>query len=379
MGAIKHSDQPCGRIWLFERSFDPAVDGLCVLAASRRSETKPLHKETPPVEWESTERRLPVVFDLALVLEVTVVLALVVLWGPPSGRVGQLLTSVIVIGYVFTIPGYALVSALFARRDEPWESIRDSGPGSGERIDRWSRVVLSVAMSPILTGVIVVLIDLSPFSLTARSILLGLSAFVLASVAIAFGQRVSVPGGTRFRPAFSLPGGIENGISTGKAVFMVIALTSALVAGANLSYTAATWEPGERFTELSLLTPGGTEGPVANGYEADEPILVAVGNHEHREMNYTVVIIRQRVSIEQGRATIQEDIDRSSTQISALPHREVRRIRLDQAVRNESDPVRLTIFLYRGSPSQNLTREDAYRSAYLWFNLPNDSHATQPR
>jgi len=331
------------------------------------------------VKIQFRELTLPFVLDLVLVVGVTVLLAASWLLGSPTGRMETVLTSILVIGYAFSVPGYALVAALFARHDEPWESIRNSGPRGGERIDGRSRVILSIALSPIVTGMLVVGVDLSPLSLDGGTVLSTLAAFVLTCVSIAFVRRKSLSAGARYRPVLGIPVVANGDASRAGMLFVGITVVSVFVAGGSLAYTTATWEPGERFTELAVLTPEETDGAVANDYDPEGPLLVKIGNQEHRQMNYTLVVRKQRVTVENGTATVVDDFDRSRIRVAGLSHGETRRVRIHQTAAPENTPFRLAVFLYRGSPPQNATAGSAYRRAYLWFNVPDGANASSAR
>jgi len=323
------------------------------------------------VRTSSIEFRLPVV-DLVFVLGLTVLLVASGLDGEATGRVDTVLTSILVAGYVFAVPGYALVAALFARRDESWRSIRDSGPKGGDRIDGRSRGVLSVALSPIMTALVVLVIDWSPLDLTRSTVLAGLVAFVVGCCVVALARRLSLPPDARYSPAISVPAAPRPNVSAGRTVFVLIAVASVLVAGASLANTAATWESGERFTELYLLTPDGEDASTANEYDPDGRLVVGVRNHEHRPMNYTIVFLAQRVAVEAGASTVQSDRDRSRLRVAELRHGDSSERAVDLDIGTDS-PVRLAVLLYRGSPPRTPTVENAYRRTYLWFGVPPGS------
>jgi len=318
---------------------------------------------------EHTEVRLPYLLDIALIVCITVVLVAVGLGDEPTERVGTVLVSVFVIGYAFSVPGYAFVAALFARSDAPWLSIRNSGPGSGELIDTRSRAVLSVVLSPIVTGSVVLLLDWSPFSLTPATVSSGLLLFVIACGSVAAIRRSSLPAEAQYRPALAIPVPTGDVLSAGRVAFVVIAAGSLLVAGGSIAHTAGTWEPGERFTELYLLTPG-EDDPSANGYEPNGSLIVGVENREHQPMNYTVVVLVHRVAVENGEPTVLDRLDRTAFRVATLQHGDERQRRIDVSIQGARGPVRLTAFLYRGSAPRDVTAPGAYRTTHLWFDAP---------
>lgn len=148
-----------------------------------------------------------------------------------------------------------------------------------------------------------------------------------------------------------------------------------MLAVGSVAYAVAVPKQGESFTEFYLLTENETGGLVAADYPTDfvrgesKPVVIGIGNHEHRRLNYTVVVELQRVQVQNNSTTV-------------LDARELRRFRTPPLADNETwrttynvtptltgQRLRLVFLLYRGGPPAEPRVDNAYRELHLWVNV----------
>jgi uncharacterized membrane protein len=308
-------------------------------------------------------------------LAVAAVLAVAALgFAVAVGSSALLAPIAVVLGalYVFVLPGYAITAALFPARSPSPETL----PVDHPTVTAVERATLSVGLSLMATPLAVLGLNFTEVGITRVSVLGGLFAVVALGLVAAAVRRARVPPRERFRlPLDRLPGGSGGGLQSLPKTHLLIAvflLASAGLAGATLA------EPqnGERYTELYLLTDNGENGTlVADQFpsqlDATEPrsIYVGIGNHEERAVEYTVVTELQRIETVDGdrRVAAESELDRFSTTLQpGETSRQQRQLTAGSGVTGER--LRLIFLLYPGSPPEDPTEENAYRSTHIWVN-----------
>lgn len=282
---------------------------------------------------------------------------------------------IVVLGalFVLVLPGYAITAALFPARSPSPETV----PVNHPTVSAVERTALTVGLSLTATPLVVLGLNFTEFGITRVSVLVGIAAVVAVGLVTAAVRRARLPPRERFRLPFARlsDGSRAGGIRSPPKTHLLIALfllASAGFAGATLA------EPqnGERYTELYLLTDNGENGTlVADQFPSQlsptEPrsIYVGVGNHEARTVEYTVVTELQRIETTDGerRVAAESELDRFSTTLQAgETYRQQRQLTSDSSVTGER--LRLIFLLYRGSPPEDPTEENAYRSTHIWVN-----------
>lgn len=152
----------------------------------------------------------------------------------------------------------------------------------------------------------------------------------------------------------------------------------ALVAGLLLAIGSVGWavavpDDGDSFTELSLLTENESGAIVADDYPTTVtrgeamPLVVEIGNNEHRPMNYTVVVELQRVA-PNDTTTVRTEFELRRFALSVGTN-ETHRKHLSPASPLTGSRLRLAFLLYKGSVPADPTIETADREVHLWLNV----------
>jgi uncharacterized membrane protein len=337
-------------------------------------------------------RRLPA--DLAAVVLVTILTDLFVL--APVLRETPVR---IVLGLVFVlfVPGYAFIAALFPEEGSQPTGVNDEGLEDEGGITGLERVALSLGTSIAIVPLIGLVLNFTPFGIRLLPIVVSLSVFVLVSVAVAAQRRWQLPVEERLAVPYREWFGaarteLFQPASRGEAVLNVVMVLSILLAASSVGYAVMVPQEGESFSELYLLTENESGGLVADDYPTNftqgqgKQLFVGVGNHEHEDVQYSVVVELQRVDVqyfENGTQVSNVTNSTNVTNVSVDVQEEEDLQRFTPTVAaNETwqerhtvtptltgDRLRLVYLLYKGDAPANPTTENAYREVHLWVNV----------
>lgn len=301
----------------------------------------------------------------------------------PAGSAVRLL---VVLAALLTLPGYAVTLVAFpltrveertviwpGRPDGDW-SLAGLGP-----LERWVVALgFSISLVPVY-GLLMSFFDLPYDIVPALAVVVGTtSAFTLA----AFARRVSLPEyGLERTPGLPGSGGVANDLGTlitrSRFSNVVVVLTFVIAAG---SLGAAITVPAEdpTYTTASLLTENETGQLVAAGYPhdlrpgEDARIVFALENHEGETTDYRVVVQSQRVAPD-GTVTQRVQSGQFTATVGANETWE-RSHRLSSDM--PGDRVRVAYLVYRETPPDEPTIDNAYRSLTLWIREPMPEAST---
>jgi uncharacterized membrane protein len=215
--------------------------------------------------------RLP--FDLVVALILTLAAtASSLLEAPPALRVP--LGVLLVLG----LPGFGIVSSLFASDDGP---------------DGVARIALSVALSLATVPFLALTIEWSPLRLDHGTVTIGLMIVSISTTLIAAGLRARLPIDERYAPEIHLPDipsrsdWTRSQIAIGSALCIAAALF--IFGGYDVVMTRLTGEPT---TEMALYNSDG----IAQFYPRDitigdaAEVQVSIANHEGERVQYQLVV-----------------------------------------------------------------------------------------
>ncbi|MDI6719426.1 MAG: DUF1616 domain-containing protein [Methanomicrobiales archaeon] len=215
---------------------------------------------------------------------------------------------------VLFVPGYALIAALFPRKGD---------------LDGIERVALSFGLSIAVVPLIGLGLNYTPFGIRLDPILASLVAFTVAMAAVAqyrrhlLGpeERYEVSSGAMLaamRDGFGGKGGTRT-----DRVLSVVLVASVVVAIGTLTYVVLVPREGEHFTEFYILGEGGKATGYPTAFSAGTPqkVIIGIGNHEYRTVNYTVetYLLESRFD-ERTNLTTMEDSRRLDRFSLAVPH-----------------------------------------------------------
>jgi uncharacterized membrane protein len=299
------------------------------------------------------------------------------------------LRTLLVTPLVLLFPGYALLEVLFPERSSAAENSRlDSGSTSGATtagsrlvgIDGLERFVLAIVVSLGLVPLVAFVINYTPYGLRLRPIMTAVAGVTLVFSVLGFVRRLRLPAERRRSSSFTraparlwsryVTGGADRGRTRRPLVpqtgahrlFNVLLVVSLLTLAGSVGYAAVT-PPGDDtgFTEAYLVTQTGTgeytSEELPNEFTAGESrqLSVALGNHEHEQVTYTVV------------ATLDgTELSRAETTVAAGETGYVER---EITPQQTGDSLPLQFFVYKGDAPDTPTPETAYRTVELWISV----------
>jgi len=268
---------------------------------------------------------------------------------------------------ILFIPGYCLIAALFPKNDD---------------IDLIERMTLSIGLSIVIVPLIGLGLNFTPWGIRFDPIVISVILFALVMLLIAFYRRALVPSEERFSFPFSEIGDtIRNEIfparvGTVERILGTVIILSILIATITTIYVITVPKEGEQFTEFFILSENRTAanypGTIIIGQ--NYPLYVSVGNHEYRNITYTIetwMIHAEFDNVTNSSSIIA--MDPNDLVSLTLPHKETAIIPYNMSVK-KTGYNRVEFLLFNETvPGFNVTGSDrinaSYRDLHLWVKV----------
>jgi len=332
-------------------------------------------------------RRIPA--DLTAVLGLVALTCIAIL---TPGLKDTPLRILVGLPFVLFTPGYAFIGALFPEASDPSETtfeIETSGFRSQSGIDGIERVALSFGTSIAIVPLLGLILNFTPWGIRLLPVLLTVSGFTVVATAIAAIRRWELPREDRFQVPYTswLDSArtelFEPNTRTDTAL-NVLLVASVLLAAASVTYAVAVPKQGEAFTEFYVLTENETGDLVADDYPTEftvgesKPLHVGIGNHEHRQLDYTVVVELQEVTVRNNTTQMhaEQELQRFGAAVDA---NRTWQQQLNVTPTMEGQRLRLAFLLYQDTPPAEPTVDNAYRELHLWVNVTTTRQPSQQR
>lgn len=306
------------------------------------------------------------------------------------------------LAFVLFVPGYAFVAALFPEEGESpvtdgegedavWSRSTRSG------IDGIERVALSFGLSIAVVPLIGLVLNFTPWGIRLVPIMVAVSTFTLASVAAAAHRRWELPREERFSVPYRtwIAAGraeITQPDSRADAALNVLLAASILLAVGSVGYAVMVPQTGEQFSAVYILTEDDDGELVADGYPEEfvlgesEEVVVGVDNHEHRTVDYTVVLVEQEVEVVEngtagngtagnvtGNGTAVETVVRDQNELdrfeTRLAHNESWHHPHEVEPTMTGEDVRLVWLLYPDGVPAEVSTETTEYHVHLWVDV----------
>jgi len=281
------------------------------------------------------------------------------------------------------LPGFALVAALFPRRPSA-----DTARRFAERVrrpDAFERFVLAFATGAVVTPLLGIALNFSPWLVRTRALHTTVLGFVVLATVVAAVRRQRLPAAERYRPASrwrrALVGLVDGHRGREFDLVTVAVAVAVVVAVGGVVTVAGTAQTGESFTEFAVLSDDGDRlvaGDYPENVTAGDPVTVdlEIENREGEAATYTVVTKLQRLAPDDDdtRVATVEAFDRVSLRLESG-----RVERVDHTVRPTltGERLRLVFMLYRGDPPERPVTTNAYRHTHVWLNV-SEPTGTEP-
>ena len=243
--------------------------------------------------------------DLYAMMVLSTLLVIVIVLIPNAGT----LRVILGLPFILFFPGYALISALYPEKpisieadEDPSRSRDDETDNSEDEVkekkglDGLERIALalglSIAITPLLGLILNYTYDWDPDHLGIRllPILVTQYGFIIITSIVAIRRRNRVPMEDRFEIVIDIQ--MPGDYSTADKVLTVGIVIMMLLSVGMLVYIIVVPREGEAFTEFYVLGSGGMADDYPRNFLVGESrsIFIGVGNHEHRAMNFTIVL-----------------------------------------------------------------------------------------
>ena len=272
------------------------------------------------------------------------------------------LPLVFALPVVLFIPGYCLIAVLFPKNDD---------------IGLSERMALSIGLSIALIPLIGLGLNFTPWGIRLDSVVIAVTVLTWVLVLIAHYRRAVLPFEERFRMPFSeIASSLREGLFPPESdrvdrLLSGILVLVILIAITTTIYVIASPKESEHFSEFFIL---GEKGMAADYPDQiipaqNYPMFIGVGNHEYRNMSYTIETWESLTEFNnQTNSTTVLAMDPLDRQSLVLSHNETRVIPYNLSVRNTSyNRVEFLLFNetvpgpdVRGSDRINASYRDLY-------------------
>jgi len=238
---------------------------------------------------------------------------------------------------ILFFPGYALISALFPKR---------------QSLDSMERVALGFGLSIAIVPLIGLILNYTPWGIRLYPILICLTVFILTMSVVAWMRRSYVLPSERV--SINIDVNFSSWASRSKLdkVLTVVLICAILASIGTLLYVISAPRVGEKFTEFYILGEGGK----AEGYPEELVVketgyvILGVVNHEYEPVSYSIkVLIGDEDNSAIGPITL-ENNEKWEKKIGFTPYR-------------PGENIKVQFLLYRDDQSE------PYRSLHLWVNV----------
>jgi uncharacterized membrane protein len=244
---------------------------------------------------------------------------------------------------VLFVPGYALIAALFPRKED---------------LDGIERVALSFGLSIAVVPLIGLGLNYTPWGIRLTPVVISLALFTVIMTAVAHYRRAQLPADDRFSVETGkhldslkaeLVAGDKSRLDKALTILLVLSIIASVSA---LVYVIVTPKQGEKFTEFYILGPKGMAYDYPTVVEAgnNSTVIVGVVNHEYNLVNYTMHLSLNNSTL-LGREI-------------ALEHNQTWEEPVSYVLNKTGDSQKVEFLLYK---EDNFTAP--YRDLHLWVNV----------
>jgi len=331
----------------------------------------PSDQEKSPLPISTDKFGLP--RDMKIVL-VWAVLCILSIYTPVINE--SFLRLFLALPLILFVPGYVLLAVLF--------------PDSSD-IDPIERIVLSIGTSIVITPLIGLCLNFTPWGIRLDPLIISLTAVIVVLVILAGIRRIKTSPESRYtlpvpeiRQTIKREWAMRNGSKKDRILFFV-SIFAILMVVLSVALVMTLPKPGEKFSEFFILG----ENRTADSYpgvvipDRSYPMYVGIGNHEFRTVNYSVEIYLIPTPANETTNVAPRSMMLPVTRYSVtLSHNETTVIPFDLIVPDENY-TRVDFLLFDETPPgydiTGLDRVNAsYRNLHLGFNAtsPFQSNTT---
>jgi len=319
-----------------------------------------LPEKTPAGTIFSSFFEQEVPLDLTLVI-VWLVVSIAAIYLPILS--GTPLRIVVSLPVLLFIPGYCLIAALF--------------PKEGD-VDLAERFLLSIGLSLAIVPLIGLGLNFTPWGILLEPLVISITLFTWLMIVIAHYRRAILPYEERFRMPFSaISGKILNELfppneSRVNRVLSFILVLVVIVTILTTAFVIAFPKEGERFSEFYILGEKQRSADYPENIIAGHPypLYIGVGNHEHRNVTYTIETWTLRTEFDtMTNTTSIQSMNLLDRQSLVLSHNENKTIPTILFVNNTGDNRVEFILFNETVPGPGVSGSDRIKAGYRDLHL----------
>ena len=220
--------------------------------------------------------------DINIIIFLVVITSIFVLVPPLSTT--YVLRIILGVPMVLFLPGYALIAALFPRKDD---------------LGGIERLALSFGMSIAVVPLLGLGLNYTPHGIRLNPILLTLDIFTLIMCAVVVKRRSVLPDSEVFSVPFRAyyRSVYDEVLLTGRSnvdkILAVVLAISVLLSILMVVYVIVNPKQGEKFTEFYILGAGGMihDYPIEITLGESGTVIVGISNHEYKTVNYSMDLL----------------------------------------------------------------------------------------
>jgi len=279
--------------------------------------------------------------DIFIIIAYTILTVIFIVVPPLSDT---WIRTVLGLPMVLFFPGYALIAALFPKKDD---------------LDGIERIALSFGLSIAVVPLLGLGLNYTPWGIRLIPILVTLVIFTLIMCVITIYRRSELPEGEAFLVPFTaIFQSIRDEIFTKPEsrvdrILTVILVISIIASVVMLVYVIVTPKQGEKFTEFYILGPDGMADDYPTEFILGDSgtVIVGVVNHEYAQVNYSMAMVLENESLTRNQEIMLAHNETWEQPVTFTPDR-------------AGTDMKLQFLLYR---EHNYTAP--YRDLHLWIDV----------
>jgi uncharacterized membrane protein len=251
-----------------------------------------------------------------------------------------IIRSILGLFLIVFLPGYALIALLFPKKND---------------LNILERMTFTVILSVVITALIGMILNYSPWGIRIGSLLLTLAGVTVVLCAAAFWRRNQVPDEDYLQYNFgrffnNIKTGFSRETKTGKYLSIILAI-SIILALSSTAYVLAKPKENDSYTQFYVLGPDGKINnyptSVLSGQQGN--LIIGIVNHENKPESYHLLVTSD------GSVQIDEVLTLNDKQKMEIPF---------NFTAGDPGQRKMEFILYKLPDNNN-----AYRNLYIWLNI----------
>ena len=197
---------------------------------------------------------------------------------PVVGLTSGFLRIILALPFALILPGFALLLAIFPRRDD---------------LDIVRRMIFSTALSIVILPIIGLVLNYTPWGIEPFPILISTFLFITAATAVSWYRQHGLSEDEKLTYSLKIDFSRWRDMDKSSRVLSLIMAAAVLTVISSLAYAVNTPGREDTYTEFYISGPADNASELPREATAGQPVqvTVVVFNHEYEPVNYRVEIM----------------------------------------------------------------------------------------